>query len=81
MSPSPTVQERGRRMTREPKPRRNDTSVKMDAELVHKAKIVAAYRGQSIAEYLSERFGALIESDLSRHQREAKRDSKRENDD
>ncbi len=39
---------------------RNDVPVKMDSEVVRKAKIVAAYRGQSLAEFLSVTLGEII---------------------
>lgn len=52
------------------KPKRNDVPVKMDAEVVRIARIVAAYRGISLAEYISERLRPLADADLLRHQRQ-----------
>lgn len=45
------------------KRKRNDTAVKVDAELVRIAKVIAAYRDIPLAEYLSERLRPLIEAD------------------
>ena len=42
--------------------KRDDTPVKMDSEVVRKAKIVAAFRGQSLAEFLSETLGEIVDS-------------------
>lgn len=44
--------------------KRNDLSVKIDAEIVRKVKIVAAYRDLSIAEYLSETLRPIVEREL-----------------
>ena len=38
-------------------PSESDTAVKIDSEVVRQAKIVAAYRDQSLAEYLSSTLG------------------------
>ena len=54
----------GQRMAK----RRNDVSVKVDAESVRIAKIVAAYRDKSLAEYLSEIVLAQATSDLAQEQ-------------
>lgn len=43
---------------------RIDTAVKLDADVVRKAKIVAAYRGQTLADYLSESLGSFVDRDL-----------------
>ena len=45
-------------------PERVDTAVKLDAEVVRKAKIVAAYRGQTLADYLSESLGSFVDRDM-----------------
>ncbi len=42
--------------------KRDDIPVKMDSEVVRKAKIVAAFRGQSLAEFLSETLGQIVDS-------------------
>jgi hypothetical protein len=47
--------------------RRIDTSVKIDAGIAYQAKIVAAYRDQTLAEYLSETLRPIVERDLQRH--------------
>lgn len=44
-----------------PMTRRADVAVKMDAEVIRKAKIVAAFRGQSLAEFLSVTLGKIID--------------------
>ena len=46
------------------------TPVRMDAEVVRIARIVAAYRGITLAEYISERLRPLADADLLRHQRQ-----------
>jgi hypothetical protein len=50
--------------------RRNDIPVKLDAEVVRAAKIVAAFRDQSLAEYLSEKLRPLVLKDLAQHKKE-----------
>ncbi len=45
------------------KRKRDDVTVKLDAELVRIAKVVAAYRDITIAEYLSERLRPLVDLD------------------
>lgn len=41
--------------------KRTDVPVKMDAEVIRKAKIVAAYRGKTLAEFLSDELGGIID--------------------
>lgn len=41
--------------------RRNDVTVKMDAEVARKAKIVAAYRDQSLAEFISDQLSPIVD--------------------
>lgn len=48
----------------EPMVKRNDVSVKLDAEVVAEAKMVAASRDMSLAEYLSELLRPLVRKDL-----------------
>lgn len=60
-----------------PMTKRNDTAVKIDAEVVRVAKIVAAYRSQSLAEYLTTRFAPLVNADLAEEQSKAAKESKR----
>ena len=45
--------------------KRVDTAVKVDLETVRKAKIVAAFRDITLAEYLSEVLAPIVERDLS----------------
>jgi hypothetical protein len=46
--------------------KRNDVSVKVDADVVAEAKMVAASRDMSLAEYLSELIRPLVRRDLER---------------
>jgi hypothetical protein len=50
------------------KPARNDVTVKIDAEAARVAKIVAAYRDKSLAEYLSEVVLPIARKDLASEQ-------------
>jgi hypothetical protein len=45
-----------------------DTSVKLDVDVVRIAKIVAAYRDVSLAEYLSNTLKPIVQGDLDREQ-------------
>lgn len=45
--------------------KRNDTAVKVDAETVRKAKILAAFREQTLAELLSEVLEPIIDKLLA----------------
>ena len=47
-----------------PMAKRNDVAVKMDADVVAEAKMVAASRDQTLAEYLSELVRPLVRRDL-----------------
>ncbi len=51
-----------------PRQKRNDEPVKLDKEVVRVARIVAAYRGISMAEYLSTKLLDQVKDDLARHQ-------------
>lgn len=44
--------------------RRHDMAVKVDAEIVRKAKIVAAFKDVSLAEYLSEALRPIVDREL-----------------
>jgi hypothetical protein len=48
--------------------KRQDMTVKLDAEVLRVAKIVAAYRGVTVADYLSELVRPLALKDLQREQ-------------
>lgn len=53
--------------------KRTDVPVKMDAEVVRRAKIVASYRNQSLAEFLSESMRPIVDRLLEEeHDRETK---------
>lgn len=56
--------------------KRNDLSVKIDAEIVRKVKIVAAYRDLSIAEYLSETLRPIVDQELRDYSRRSLDESK-----
>jgi len=47
-----------------PMTRRNDVAVKLDADVTREAKMVAASRDQTLAEYLSELLRPLVRRDL-----------------
>jgi hypothetical protein len=49
--------------------RRNDAAVKIDADVVRKAKTVASSRDIPLAEYLSELLRPLVDRDLKDHAR------------
>ena len=51
--------------------RRNDAAVKIDAEVVRAAKIVAAHKDLSLAEYLSETLRPIVEAELKDYSRRA----------
>lgn len=45
--------------------RRNDVAVKVDADIVRKAKTIAAYRGIPLAEYLSEKLRKFVDHEFT----------------
>ena len=47
-----------------PMAKRNDVPVKVDADVVRVAKIAAAYKGLSLAEYLSETLRPIVFRDV-----------------
>jgi len=47
---------------------RTDVQVKIDAEVVKTAKIIAAYRGVTMAEYLSGLLAPMVMRDLAEEQ-------------
>jgi hypothetical protein len=46
------------------KGKRNDVPVKVDVEVIRIAKIAAAYKGLSLAEYLSETLRPIVSRDV-----------------
>jgi hypothetical protein len=48
--------------------KRTDVTVKLDTEVVRLAKIVAAYRSSSVADYLSETLLPIVRRDLADEQ-------------
>jgi hypothetical protein len=51
--------------------RRTDVAVKIDTEVVRQAKVVAAFRGISLAEYLSETLRPAVGRDYRDESRKA----------
>ncbi len=51
-----------------PVAKRSDVTVKLDGDVVRIAKIVAAYKGVSLAEYLSSTLLPAVQADLEREQ-------------
>ncbi len=51
-----------------PVSKRQDVTVKVNSEVVRIAKIVAAYRGISVANYLSETLEPIVQKDLHKEQ-------------
>lgn len=51
-------------LSEKPMVRRNDVSVKMDAEVVDDCRIAAAFKGQTLAEYISETMRAAAARDI-----------------
>ena len=47
-----------------PMAKRNDVPVKVDADVIRTAKIAAAYKGLSLAEYLSETLRPIVSRDV-----------------
>ena len=47
-----------------PMAKRNDVPVKVDADVIRVAKIAAAYKGISLAEYLSETLRPIVSRDV-----------------
>lgn len=50
-----------------PVARRNDVSIKLDAEVARMAKLVADFEDKALAAYLSDLIRPLVEKDLERH--------------
>lgn len=47
-----------------PMVKRNDQSVKMDVQVIEDCRIAAAFKGMSLAEYLSETMRAIARRDI-----------------
>lgn len=52
------------------KPKRNDVPAKVDADVMHVARIVAAYENVQIAELISEILRPILAKRLEKHRRE-----------
>lgn len=55
------------------KPKRNDVPVKIDAEVLRVARIVAAYEDLPLAELISESLRPLLQRKLEAHQKHGKK--------
>jgi len=60
-------------MAKNQKPKRNDLVVKVDAECVRKARIIAAYEGVTMAELLTGILSPILDKQLERHQKQPNR--------
>lgn len=49
--------------------KRNDVTVKVDAEVARLAKIVSEFEGKSLAAYVSDVLRPIVERDLEKHTR------------
>jgi predicted HicB family RNase H-like nuclease len=49
-------------------PKRNDKTVRIDADVAHTAGIVAAYKGLNLNEYLSDTLRPIVEKQLAEEQ-------------
>lgn len=49
-----------------PRKKRNDTATKIDAEIIRKAKTIAAYKEISVAEYLSNFLKPIIDREFEK---------------
>jgi hypothetical protein len=52
-----------------PVAKRKDVTVKIDADVIHTAKIVAAYEGKTLAEFLSDVLAPIMDDKLAEHQK------------
>jgi predicted HicB family RNase H-like nuclease len=50
-----------------PETGRNDVTVRVDAEVIRSAKIVASYESKSLAEYLSDVLRPIVDRDHKKH--------------
>lgn len=57
-----------------PRPKRDDVAVKIDAKVYRKAKVVAAARGITIAEYVTDVCRPTVERDYQRMVRQMAND-------
>lgn len=58
-----------------PRVKRNDVAVKIDAATVRKAKLIASYRGTTLAEYLSSRLRGPVDKDYETFKRDLHKQS------
>ena len=54
-------------------PKRNDRTVRIDADVAHMAGIVAAYKDKNLNEYLSETLKPIVEKQLAEEQEKARK--------
>jgi hypothetical protein len=57
-------------MARRGDTRRDDITIRINAEVVRKARIVADFEGKSLAGYVSDALGPIVDADLARHSRQ-----------
>ena len=57
-----------------PREKRDDVTVKIDAKVQHKAKMIAAYRNKPLAEYLTELLKSPVERDYEKLRKEMGQD-------
>jgi hypothetical protein len=56
--------------------KRNDITVRVDADVIRDAKVVAAFRDITLAEYLSEVLRPIVDADLDRHMEKKRKPKK-----
>lgn len=54
-------------LAEKPMTKRNDVSVKLDAEVARKARIVAEFEGKPFAAFLSELLEPIVDRELEKH--------------
>lgn len=57
-----------------PRTKRNDVAVKIDAEIVRKARTMASYRGIPLAQYLSEKLRKDVDHEFILFRKEIAKD-------
>jgi hypothetical protein len=59
-----------------PKTERDDVTVKLDRSIVSRAKIIAAARGLTLAEYLSDLTRGLVDRDFAKEMKRVQEESR-----
>lgn len=60
-----------------PKPKRNDSSVKIESGIVRKARLITDFRDATLAEYLSDLLRPLVERDYDQFKRDIQQEDKK----